>query len=87
MSKKEEHINTDNYSFLSGKDKQERFHKELKLLLKKYNAEINIEDFGRDYAVDAKIVIDFHWDKDLYNRIEDGIVPQLVIGSYLDGDN
>ena len=60
--------------FLSGKHKQEQFHKDLKSLLKKYDAEIAIEDFGHDYSVNEKIVVDFNWDEDLSNRINDGIV-------------
>ena len=71
--------------FLSGKHKQEQFHKDLKSLLKKYDAEIAIEDFGHDYSVNEKIVVDFNWDEDLSNRINDGIVPQLVLGSGEDG--
>ena len=71
--------------FLSGKHKQEQFHKDLKSLLKKYDAEIAIEDFGHDYSVNEKIVVDFNWDEDLSNRTNDGIVPQLVLGSGEDG--
>lgn len=74
-----------NNVFLSGNDKQEQFHKELKLLLKKYDAEIAIEDFGYDYSSDKKIVVDFNWDEDLSNRINDGHVPQLVLGIAEDG--
>ena len=36
--------------FLSGKDKVEQFQKELKALLAKYDAELTIEDFGRDWS-------------------------------------
>jgi hypothetical protein len=64
-----------------GKEKQEQFLKELNLLLVKYNAELYIEDFG-DYLQDWKMFVDFNFDETL----EDGeIVPQLIIGSFLDG--
>ena len=49
--------------FLSGKDKVEQFQKELKSLLSKYDAELTIEDFGRDWSSDEKIVVNFAWMK------------------------
>lgn len=45
--------------FLSGEDKAEQFKKELKGLLAKYDAELVIEDFGRDWSSDEKIVVNF----------------------------
>jgi hypothetical protein len=72
--------------FLSGKDKVEQFKKELKALLAKYDAELTIEDFGRDWSSDEKIVVDFNWDEDLADRTDDGIVPQWVVGRMENGD-
>ena len=66
-------------------EKQQEFHKELKLLLKKYNAEMMIEDFGRDYVRDNKIVVDFGYDESFYKEYETGIIPQLILGTYEDG--
>ncbi len=71
--------------FLSGKDKVEQFKKELKELLAKYDAELTIEDFGRDWSSDEKMVVTFNWDEDLSNRTGDGGVPQLIIGSWENG--
>ena len=71
--------------FLSGKNKVEQFQKELKLLLAKYDAEIAIEDFGKEWSPDEKIVINFSWDEDLANRTNDGIVPDWVIGRWENG--
>ena len=71
--------------FLSGKDKQEQFQKELKSLLVKYDAELQIENFGSGWSDDEKIVVDFAWDKDLSEKINDGIVPQWVIGRWENG--
>lgn len=71
--------------FLSGKDKVEKFQKELKALLVKYDAELTIEDFGRDWSSDEKIVVNFSWDEDLANRTNDGIIPDLVIGRLENG--
>ena len=71
--------------FLSGKDKLEQFQKELKLLLAKYDAELTIEDFGREWSSDEKIVVNFAWDEDLANRTNDGIVPDWVIGRWENG--
>lgn len=71
--------------FLSAKDKQEQFQKELKSLLAKYDAELQIENFGMGWTDDEKIVVDFAWDKDLSEKINDGIVPQWVIGRWVNG--
>lgn len=71
--------------FESGTDKKNKFHADLKALLAKYDAEIEIQDFGRAYMSDEKIVVTFNWDEDLSNRIGDGGVPQLVIGSWENG--
>lgn len=71
--------------FLSGKDKVEQFKKELKELLAKYDAELTIEDFGRDWSSDEKMVVIFNWDDDLANRTNDGIVPDWVVGRWENG--
>ena len=71
--------------FLSGKDKVEQFKKELKELLAKYDAELTIEDFGRDWSSDEKMVVTFNWDEDLANRTNDGIVPDWVVGRWENG--
>jgi hypothetical protein len=71
--------------FLSGKDKVEQFQKELKLLLAKYDAELTIEDFSRDWSSDERIVVNFSWDEDLANRTNDGIVPDWVVGRWENG--
>jgi hypothetical protein len=71
--------------FLSGKDKVEQFQKELKSLLAKYDAELEIQDFGRNWSTDEKIVVTFAWDEDLSNRTNDGIVPDWVVGRWENG--
>lgn len=72
-------------AFLSGKDKAEQFQKEFRDLLAKYDAELTIENFGRDWNSDEKIVVNFAWDEDLSNRTNDGIVPDWVIGRWENG--
>ena len=71
--------------FESGTDKKNKFYSELKALLAKYDAEIEIQDFGRDWVSDEKMVVTFNWDEDLSNRTGDGVVPQLIIGSWENG--
>lgn len=65
------------------KEIQDRFKKELSGLLKKYNSEISIEDFGRDWAVNYKIVVDFNG---VYDKSEEENYPysQLILGTYID---
>jgi len=71
--------------FLSADEKIEQFKKELKALLVKYDAELIVEDFGRHWATDEKIVVNFNWDEDLANRTKNGIVPDWVIGRWENG--
>ena len=71
--------------FMSGKDKVEQFQKEFKALLAKYDAEIEIQDFGRNWSTDEKIVVTFAWDKELSDKVNDGIVPDLVVGRWENG--
>jgi len=71
--------------FLSVNDKQEQFQKELKSLLLKYKAELTIEDFGRNYLEDWKIVVDFEYDESFFEKEDTGIVPQLIIGRWENG--
>jgi hypothetical protein len=71
--------------FLSGKDKVGQFQKEFKALLAKYDAEIEIQDFGRNWSTDEKIVVTFAWDKELSDKVNDGIVPDWVVGRWENG--
>ena len=64
-------------------EKQKNFHVELCELLKKYNAEITLEDFGREYMRDEKIVVTFGYDESLYEENGSGIVPDLVLGTFV----
>lgn len=67
-------------------EKQEQFKTELKQLLKKYNAEICMENTGEAYFADYNIVVDFIYDEKLYTENETGIIPQLLLGKYENGD-
>lgn len=71
--------------FSSVEDKQAQFKIELKALLAKYKAELTIENFGRNWADDEKIVVDFEWDEDLCNRTDNGSVPQWIVGRWENG--
>lgn len=71
--------------FLSTKDKQEQFYNELKELLVKYKAELTMEEFGRNYSKDWKIVVDFEYDESFFEKEGNGIVPQLVLGRWENG--
>lgn len=71
---------------MTPKDKRDNFEKELKELLDKYKAEIIIGDFGSGYSTNPKIVVDFEYDESLFvigNEI--GLIPQLIIGTYING--
>lgn len=69
---------------MSPVEKQQQFEKELKELLKKFNASMEIEDFGRNYFEDNKIVVDFNFDEKMFEEHGTGIAPQLVIGRFFD---
>lgn len=71
--------------FNSTVEKQQSFYSELKALLVKYDAELTIEDFGRNWQTNEKIVVDFKYDESFFEKENTGIVPQLVIGRYENG--
>ncbi len=71
--------------FDSSVAKQQSFYNELKALLVKYDAELAIEDFGRDWSSDEKIVVDFKYDESFFEKENTGIIPQLVLGRYENG--
>jgi hypothetical protein len=71
--------------FSSAVEKQQSFYNELKLLLVKYDAELNIEDFGINWQPDEKIVVNFQYDKSFNENENTGIIPQLVLGRYENG--
>jgi hypothetical protein len=71
--------------FNSTVEKQQSFYKELKALLVKYDAELTIEDFGRNWQTDEKIVVDFKYDESFFEKENTGIVPQLVLGRWENG--
>ena len=71
--------------FNSTVEKQQSFYSELKALLVKYDAELTIEDFGRNWQTDEKIVVDFKYDESFFEKENTGIVPQLVLGRWENG--
>ena len=66
-------------------EKQQNFHKELKALLAKYNAELSIERETRGYYEEQKMVVDFGYDESFFEKHGTGIIPQLVLGEWEDG--
>jgi hypothetical protein len=66
-------------------EKQKTFHSELKVLLRKYNAELCLETDYVMYEQRSRIVVDFGWDEEMFECGGSGIVPQLVIGNFEDG--
>ena len=71
--------------FSSTTDKQQSFYKELKALLVKYDAELTIEDFGRNWMSDEKMVVNFKYDESFFEKENTGIIPDLIIGRWEDG--
>jgi hypothetical protein len=71
--------------FSSVDDKKDKFVNELKSLLVKYDAELELEDFGYEYTSINKIVVNFKWDEDLAKKTNSGIIPQIIIGTYENG--
>ena len=71
--------------FNSTVEKQQSFYSELKALLVKYDAELNIEDFGGNWQTDENIVVDFKYDESFFEKENTGIVPQLVLGRWENG--
>lgn len=64
-------------------EKQKQFKVELCTLLAKYKAEITIEDFGINYMRDEKIVVTFGYDDTLVEENGSGIIPDLILGTFI----
>jgi hypothetical protein len=77
--------NEDKMVFKTADEKVMQFQTELQQLLFKFNAELCIEDFGPSWVPDEKIVVNFAFDEALFHSEGSGIVPDLVIGKWLDG--
>jgi len=71
--------------FLYSEDKQQQFQKELKELLVKYDASLEVEQYGIDGACDVKIIVSFEFDKNLYDETGNGAIPQWIVGYWEDG--
>jgi len=67
-------------------EKTQNFHKELKELLKKYDAQLIIETQGRQFFEQEVVVIEFGYDESFFEEYNTGIVPDLVLGSYENGN-
>lgn len=65
-------------------EKQQQFEKELKELLKKFDASMEIEDIYDYDFENNKIVVDFNFDEKMFEEHGIGIAPQLVIGRFFD---
>jgi len=70
---------------MTPEEKQQLFHKELKELLIKFDAYLIVEDFGKGYSHDYKMVAEFNYDESMAKTNDTGVVPNLLIGSYEDG--
>ncbi|MCK5017224.1 MAG: hypothetical protein KAS32_09135 [Candidatus Peribacteraceae bacterium] len=68
---------------MNGKTKSKAFLKELNDLLKKFNAELEIEDksCSTQWGSSDVIVVDFNFDADLEDQ-----APQLNLGRCFSGD-
>tara|TARA_R100000541_G_scaffold17251_4_gene27068 strand:- start:465 stop:674 length:210 start_codon:yes stop_codon:yes gene_type:complete len=64
-------------------EKQKQFKVELSTLLSKYKAEMTLEDFGSNYMRDEKMVVTFGYDETLVEENGSGIIPDLVLGTFV----
>lgn len=71
-------------------ERKAAFELELKALLVKFDCELCIEDFGRNWDMDDKIVVDFQWGHNDFSGLfipfcEQHNAHQWIIGTFLDG--
>lgn len=66
-------------------ERQQNFHRELKQLLLKYDAEISIDDNNIGYESYPQIVVEFKWDSQFIKDFDTGIIPDLILGRFEDG--
>ncbi len=68
---------------MTPQEKKEHFKIDLAELLKKYNAEISIQDFGISYMTNNKIVVSFDWCDETYNKSGSGMIDDIILGTYI----
>ena len=68
--------------FLSTIDKQQKFLIELKELLVKYNAELNVTDHN---SYEDRLVVEFNYDESFFEKEGTGIIPDLDLGRWEHG--
>ena len=68
--------------FLSTTDKREKFLSELKELLVKYKAELNVNDYNH---FEDRLVVEFNYDESFFEKEGTGIIPDIDLGRWEDG--
>jgi len=71
---------------MTPQEKQQNFHKELKALLLRYDAELGIETTSKGYSEEHKMVVDFNYDESFFDAHGTGCVPQLDLNTWEDGN-
>lgn len=66
-------------------EKHIRFHKELKELLLKYDAEISLEENLSLVGRDCSIMVSFGFDENIYEKFGTGLTPDLDLGRHENG--
>ena len=67
--------------FKTSQEKSESFMNELNTLLKKYKASISLEQYGSAYMELERMVVVFEYDVKLGELNNNGIIPDIVLGS------
>ena len=69
-------------------EKHTLFEKDLKELLKKHKAELNVEEFGASGHMPGnwEMVVDFDFDEDQHDKTGCGLTDQMRIGTWIDKD-
>ena len=68
-------------------EKPKEFEKELKNLLLKYDAEINIEEDDQKYRYTFKMMVHFNYDQELYEKTGNGTSEELDLGTWVCGES
>lgn len=73
-------------NFKSVEHKTQMFQEELKELLARYNANMVVETVYYGRSFEDELMVYFEYDNQLFETTDNGVVPELNLGRYVNGE-
>jgi len=76
-----------NKTNVTSMSKSEEFEKDLKNLLLKYDAEINLAEDDQEYGYSSKMIVHFNYDQELFKKTGWGVSEEIDLGNWVWGES